>query len=54
MTTISSMDNIKAKEGFFPYTNILCPATVGTTVGCFWERACTAQCEIFYGKHVAL
>jgi hypothetical protein len=24
-------------QGFFPYTNILCPATVGTTVGCFWR-----------------
>jgi hypothetical protein len=33
--------------------SLLCPATVGTTVGCFWERACTARCEI-YRKHVAL
>jgi hypothetical protein len=42
------------RRAFSPYTNILCPATVGTTIGCFWERACTARCEIFYGKHVAL
>jgi hypothetical protein len=41
-------------QGFFPYTNILCPETVGTTVGCFLERACTARCEIFYRKHIAL
>jgi hypothetical protein len=41
-------------QGFFLYTNILCPASVGTTVGYFWERACTARYEIFYGKHVSL